>query len=307
MKQDNINYFYVGSFVLLMLVLLIVSLVQITGRTESTVNYYAYYSAITGITNGSTITFGGYNIGYVNEVTPINIKGKATQFKVELSIRQDWNIPSDSYASIVQPNLLSENQIEITEGSSVSPLKIGATISSKDAISLSKIFGDLSADIKPLLNNLNSGLGVVSSDLETKFPQITSNINNLLQSLQKNSEQLAVLTDKSRTDKMMDIIDNADNMSKNLLQISQRFIKTEKKLSELIETSHALVTNNKQQFKASILGLTNTLTTLSENVNAIIHNVDAASRNVNEFTRQIRNNPSVIISGKSPEDLSETK
>ncbi len=307
MKQDNINYFYVGSFVLLMLALLIATLIQITGRTEKTVEYFAYYNAITGIKNGTTITFGGYNIGYVNDVTPINTKDKGTKFKVGLAILHDWYIPSDSYASIVQPNLLSENQIEITEGKSPISLKTGETIASKDAISLSKIFGDLSADIKPLLNNLNSGLGVVSNDLAVKFPEITDNINALLQSLQKNSDQLAVLTTKARTDKVHNIIDNADDISKNLLQVSKRFIQTEKKLSELINTSHELVTENKQELKASIMGLTNTLTTLSENVNAIIDNIDAASRNMNEFTRQIRNNPSVILSGKTPEDLSETK
>jgi phospholipid/cholesterol/gamma-HCH transport system substrate-binding protein len=307
MKQDNINYFYVGSFVLVMLVLLIVTLVQITGRTERTVQYFAYYNAITGIKNGTTITFGGYNIGYVDKVTPINTKDKGTKFKVALAIRRDWNIPSDSYASIVQPNLLSENQIEITEGKSAIPLTIGETIASKDAISLSKIFGDLSSDIKPLLNNLNSGLGVVSNDLAVKFPKITDNINNLLQSLQKNSDQLAVLTTKARTNKVINVIDNADDISKNLLQVSKRFIQTEKKLSELINTSNELVTENKQELKASIMGITNTLTTLSENVNSIIDNIDAASRNVNEFTRQIRNNPGVILSGKTPEDLSETK
>ncbi len=307
MKQDNINYFYVGSFVLLMLVLLLMTLIQLTGRTEKTVDYYAYYQTITGIKSGTTITFGGYNIGYVSSVTPENSIDKGTRFKVKLSIQHDWNIPSDSHASIVQPNLLSENQIEISEGTSKTPLEIGATINSKDAISISKVFGDLSADIKPLLVNLNSGLGVVSSDLATKFPQITDNINRLLISLKQNSEQLAVLTSKTSSDKMFDIINNADDMSKNLLQVSKRFIKTEKKLSELVDTSHSLITENKQELKASIMGLTNTLTTLSENVDLIIHNIDAASRNMNEFTRQIRNNPSVIISGKSPDDLSEEK
>ncbi len=307
MKQDNINYFYVGSFVLLMLVLLIATLIQITGRTEKTVDYYAYYTAITGIKNGTTITFGGYNIGYVNAVTPINTKDNGTKFKVVLSIRHDWNIPNDSYASIVQPNLLSENQIEITEGRSTIPLEIGALIASKDAVSMSKIFGDLSADIKPLLNNLNAGLGVVSRDLAEKFPIITNNVNNLLISIKQNSDQLAQLTSKSRTAKMLNIIDNADDMSKNLLTISKRFIKTEKKLSELINTSHDIVIDNKQELKSSIMGLTNTLTTLSENVNTIIHNIDAASRNVNEFTRQIRNNPAIILSGKPPKDIAETK
>lgn len=307
MKQDNINYFYVGSFVLLMLVLLISALIKITGRTERTVDYYAYYNAITGIKYGTTITFGGYNIGYVNNVTPVNTTDKGTKFKVQLSIRQDWNIPSDSHASIVQPNLLSENQIEITEGKSKTPMEVGATIASKDAISLSKIFGDLSADIKPLLNNLNSGLGIVSNDLASKFPQITNNLNNLLRSLQTNSEQLAVLTTKARTNKMLNIINNADDMSENLLTISRRFIQTEKKLSELINTSHDLVINNKRELKASITGLSNTLITISENVNTIINNIDAASRNANEFTRQIRNNPAVIISGKPPKDMAETK
>jgi len=307
MKQDNINYFYVGSFVLTMLTVLIVSLIQITGRTEKTVDYYAYYHAITGIKNGTTITFGGYNIGYVSKVTPVNTIDKGTKFKVKLSIRHDWNIPSDSYASIVQPNLLSENQIEISEGKSTTPLKVGETIVSKDAISLSKVFGDLSADIKPLLNNLNSGLVIVSNDLTNKFPKITENLNNLLQSLHKNSEQLSILTNKARTDKMLNIINNTDDMSKNLLQISKRFVQTERKLSELIDTSHDLIIDNKQELKASIMGLTNTLTTLSENANTIIHNIDAASRNVNEFTRQIKNNPAIILSGKPPEDTAETQ
>lgn len=307
MKRDTINYFYVGIFVLLMLVVLILTVLRLTGQRTDTVDYNAVYNSITGVKNGTSISFGGYNIGFVKSVTPFRDKSNSTHFRVTMAIVADWPIPADSYASIIQPGLLSENQIEITEGKSNFLLKPGDTISSRDAINISSIFNELSADIKPLLKNMNSSFGTVSKDLAKKFPEITSNLNNLLKNLDKSAAQLASITNSTTKQKVVNIIDNADSFSQNLLLVSKQLSLASNEISVLVNNSNQIISGNKDNINSSIEDLHNSLASLSDNINSIIYNLDTASRNMNEFTRQLRDNPAILLSGKPPTDNAESK
>lgn len=76
MKKENINYLAVGSFVLTMLAVLLITLFKITGQDFKGDPYYVRYTNITGIDEGSVVTFGGYSVGNVEEVIPERSAGK---------------------------------------------------------------------------------------------------------------------------------------------------------------------------------------------------------------------------------------
>ena len=41
---------------------------------------------------------------------------------------------------------------------------------------------------------------------------------------------------------------------------------------------------------------------ISYNIQSIMYNMETTTRNMNEFSRQLRDNPGVILSGKPPAD-----
>ncbi|MGD8743061.1 MAG: MlaD family protein, partial [Granulosicoccaceae bacterium] len=89
MKHENINYLVVGSFVLAVLVAFIVVLGLITGRDGDTENYHAYYNSVAGLKYGTIVSYEGYQLGQVENVEPVQDKGK-TRYKVTFSVQSGW-------------------------------------------------------------------------------------------------------------------------------------------------------------------------------------------------------------------------
>ena len=97
MKRENINYVVVGSFVLIVVACFFVFLYQISGSSGPTDKYFATYKNVTGIKFGTPVSFEGYQIGQVEEIIPIRQDGK-TNYRLVLSIQEDWPVPQDSIA-----------------------------------------------------------------------------------------------------------------------------------------------------------------------------------------------------------------
>ncbi len=306
MKKDSVNYLFVGTFVLAMLFLLLLVLFRLTGRSGGVEQYYVVYDNVAGVRKGSTVTYGGYQIGRVDDVKPRQQKGK-TSYKLTLLIKEGWQIPADSVAAIVQPGMLSDNQIDISEGASKKMLRPGDVIDSENSVSILSLFKTLTDDIKPLLKNLNASLVAIGGDLDVKFPQITNNLNILLQNLNVTASQLAALTGNKNRKHLQRIIANADKVTGSFLLLSERYNDVAMKLLSLIESSNTLVDGSGPDIKQSVAELRNTLETVSENINSIVYNLETTSRNLNEASRQVRDNPAVLINGKPPADKAMVK
>jgi phospholipid/cholesterol/gamma-HCH transport system substrate-binding protein len=318
MKQDNINYFMVGSLVLGVLVLLLVVLVRLTGQQGDTESYYVTYNTITGIKRGSAVTFGGYQIGQVDAITPVNVDG-STRFKLELAVQQGWPIPQNSTARIISPGLLSDPQVDISEGSSPERLSPGGTLHGREAANLFAAmdtvayeFQDLSEhSIKPLLKNLSQRIDSVShriddigGDLDEGVPQVITRVNTLLSSLNRSAGQLETILGDNNQQHISSLFKNADQMSAKLLDLSQSFDKVVAQLDQMLDSSNKLLQGSSDDVRQSVISLRNALHVVSQNIDTIMYNLNASSRNVNEFSHEIRNNPSVLLrSNPSPDGM----
>jgi len=307
MKQDNVNYLVVGVFVLSMFILLLVVLFRITGNTADTEAYFVDYTNITGINKGSPVTYGGYQIGQVDDILPRNISGK-TRYRLELGLKAGWKIPSDSVARIVSPGLLSDDLIDIAEGESTTYVAPNGIIQGQDSINMMATLNtvayeikDLSDNsIKPLINNLNRHVDTIGTDLNTSIPTVTASINQLLDSLNSSANQLAELLNEKNQQHLSSVFENADVISKNLSTLTENFNNARAQIDQLLKNSNQILTDNSDDIRHSVIDLRSSLGIISENINAIIYNLESTSRNVNEFSRQIRDNPGVLISGTVP-------
>ncbi len=312
MKKDHINYFAVGSFVLAMLALLIASMLYISGRGEAKDTYYVSYTDISGIHDGTTVTYGGYKIGTIENVQPLRDK-KGTRYRITLAVHNGWTIPSDSTAQIASPGILAEKTIEIREGKSTSLLSPGDEIKSLPAIDMMAIMNRLSgefselteADIRPLFKSLSHYLNGIGDNLNRQLPQITKDTRTLLTTMNKTAVNMNKLINADSRKHLHSMFKNTNKMSQSLLTLSQRLNDTTDKLDHLMDKSQQLLDDNSDDIRHSIVDMRRNLETLSQNMDAMVHNMNASARNMNELSRELRRNPSLIINSKPTLDSQE--
>ena len=68
MRNDKINYFVVGVFVITAFVVLVGILFYITGNTGAKEKYYSIYDNISGVKRGTLVTYEGYRFGQVDDI-----------------------------------------------------------------------------------------------------------------------------------------------------------------------------------------------------------------------------------------------
>lgn len=289
MKHENVNYLVVGSFVLAMLIALIISMTLISGRDGDTENYTVYYDSVAGLKYGTIVSYEGYQLGQVESVEPVQDNGK-TRYKVNFAIREDWKIPSDSIAQIVSSGLLGGISIDIKEGISKTALKPGDTVHGQEGADLFAAVGGAAGDIKLLIGDvrkfvrtLNNEAGLLD-DAKTLLKRLDNSAANLEGILSENNAK------------------NITNTINSMSSLSQRLDSTLSDVEHMVKSSSALVNDNRTEIQRSIRHLSASLEVVSQHIDTITYNLEGTSRNMNEFSRQIRENPGLLLGSTPPKD-----
>lgn len=305
MKRDNINYFYVGCFTLATLLLLIIALLKITGQAGSLDYYYTTYNSVSGIREGSTVTYGGYKVGQLINIEPIRKNGKTT-YKLKLGVKTGWPIPTDSIIRVVSPGLLAESQIDITEGQSAEILKPNGSLASRASLDMMAVLSSMGgefanlneAGLIPLLKNINKQVDGFGNNI----PEIVGDSRELVASLNLVSKRLSMLLTEDNSIRLNSAINNTDTITVNLVSLSSRLDNITKQVQQLISNSNNVLADNSGDIRDSMKNLSKSLNSVSQNMETIMYNLDVSSRNISEFSHQIRSNPGVLLSGKPVKD-----
>jgi len=327
MRNSKINYVAVGAFVSATLVGMIIAIALLTGRTGATDSYYAMYRNISGVKFGTQVVFEGYQIGQVEEITPL-IDGKTIRFKISLEVQEGWKIPDDSSAQIFSSGLLSPVVISIKSGKSEIALKPGNTIPSKESANIfaaiSEVAGEMSelsdSSLKPLLSSVNRAvrtfekilgddgkelvkeIRIITQEISKKIPGITENVSSFSSNLNSSGNELnALLSSKNRI-KVEGLIADISSTMSNFSNISSGLSGSQKKLDDLLVSMDQTVDGNKNNIDKAVKDLRYILGAVAEHVQAFNQNMEATSRNMYEFSRQIRQNPGLLLGGTPPND-----
>lgn len=309
MKRDNINYLAVGGTVLAGFALLLYVLFRLTGGVGERDAYQAYYSRVGGIKAGTPVTYEGYRVGAVAAISPERREGRL-QYRVELRVRDGWPIPADSVATIHSEGLLAETVINIVQGTSEEFLRPGAELQGRQGVDLFAALAAVADDVggltrdsvRPMLDNLNSQITSVGDQVSGRLPVILDGMQGLVSSLQESAGRLNRILDGDRERQLVRVIDNTDQMTTNMLQLSEGLLELQQEARVLLEISQGMVEDNREDLDQSIRTLRRTLEEVADHTGVILHDMEGTSRNMNEFSRQIRQNPGLLLGGKPPRE-----
>lgn len=309
MKDSRINYAMVGGFVLAMLASLVIVVVVLTGRTGTTEPYFTRFDNVAGIKYGTKVTYEGFPVGQVETITPIH-EGTTTAFRLEISVARDWRIPKDSLARVAASGLLAAVTLDIKGGTSPEMLPPGSDIPAGQAANIFAAMNDVAGQItdlnqtalKPLLFSLNQQVGTLGTILEKHAPDLMANLLQI-------STDLAAKTPKITADvaKMTGTLSgkvvtdaNAENIRvtlANVAQLSAGLQDSRQKLDSTMAALDKAVAGNKDNIDQSLKDLRHTLAAIARSIDSVTYNLDGTTRNLHEFSRQIRDNPGVLIGG----------
>ncbi len=320
MKDARINYVLVGAFVLAMAAALVAALGVMTGRGAASDTFYVVYDNVTGVNRGTRVTFEGFQIGRVGKIEPLS-EGGGLRFRIHLDVTEGWRIPANSVARITASGLLSAVAIDIKSGDSQDVLAPRSTIPSGRSGNIFAMMSDVASQVtdlsqnslKPMIDTINKyvvtlggamegrapelieAVVAVAQDLARKTPQITANMEGF-------SKDLSQVLSSGNRDKIDQILGNAQNFSGNLAQMGRDLHRTRAGVDELVAGLNKTIGGNKENLDQSMKDLRYTLQSVSRNIDAITYNLEGTSRNLFEFSRQIRENPGVIIRGNRAEE-----
>jgi phospholipid/cholesterol/gamma-HCH transport system substrate-binding protein len=309
MKRENINYFAVGSMVLVAFVLFLYMLYRLTGGVDENDRYIVHYTNVGGLSEGTPVTYEGYKIGSVALIQPERSQ-QPTRYRVELLIRDGWRIPRDSRAKVYSEGLLAETVINIEEGVSTDYLQPGDELQGILGNDIFAAMNDVASnvnqllqrDVRPLLDNLNNRISNLGQQVDERLPEILDSLQSLVDTLKAAAESLPRILNSDTEAQLKRVVSNSESISNNLLKLSKELHQTRASADQLLNHSQQALGENRENIRRAVTALRVTLEELSANTETILRNLEGTSHNMNEFSRQIRQNPALLISGKPPRD-----
>lgn len=160
------------------------------------------------------------------------------------------------------------------------------------------------ADILADLATASSNVAALTEDerLSATLGNIERASANIEQITDSTGKRLEELLGEQTVVKVRQALDDVANAARNVATLSSELISTRKKIDALLEQAHGLVTDTRPDLSQAVGDLRYMLHTIARHIDAITYNLEGTSRNMYEFSRQIRNNPGVLLSGKAPAD-----
>ncbi len=313
MKQQNISYLSVGAFVLAMLIGLMIMLVMITGFVWSADYYTVRYDNVTGLSRGAPVTFEGFQIGRVSTVEPSHEDG-VTSYLVKLEIDSSvangsWPIPTDSKFLLLSSGLLSTITVDIEQGESKSYLQPNSDhiVQGAKKRDLMETISSLGSEIEGYKDEFREIIKLVkhgATTMDQGMAGIMGDVSSLTGEMKDGVQDLRKLLSAANSNSISNIITSVEKGAANFESISKQLKGSQNKLNKLLDESRDLVGENRPGVRQAVSDLQGSIQILSRHIGAITHNLDLMSRNMAEFSRQIRENPGVLLRGSEPREAS---
>ena len=288
-QRARLGVFVVSGIVLL---LLFVSVTLGLKLSKTMKTFYAYFQgeSLSGLEQGALVKYTGVPIGKVDKIT--YQQSDLSKVKVSLTVRPDFPMKEDMYATTGLLGITGLKYVEILGGSGAAPLlKNGGEIQTRVSM-FSSISGKaeaIVAKVEFLINNLNllsnpdslkslrllvTNIGAISSDIRkltgTMTPKIDSVTSSAASVMGKVDRIAGNVQDLTRT---IDTAFSAGRITRTISSIDSAAIS----LKLVADNLSLLVRQSREDFSVSM------------------QNLREASESANQLTKKLAENPSLLI------------
>jgi phospholipid/cholesterol/gamma-HCH transport system substrate-binding protein len=325
-----------GLFVLAMAVVVAGGLALILpGVFGGTIRLYAYFPEAAGLEPGIHISQAGYIIGAVEGVEPVFPEGPGPDpcpapdadggrppagpcFRATLRIRDRWPIPRDSVAQLASAGLLQGHVLRILPGRDQDhPLGDGERIAiggrEADLVAqlarLTDSLQDLVEEtIAPALTGIAEQIAALQELLGTgaEDPGNRDRVAGVFESLQRLSANLEAAVDPQQ---LTNILGSVEEVSRNLAGASATLTSRSQDVQQAVQRYGDLASDLRGLVKRSRPAIDRTLSDsqyllqeLTASLGPILEHIETATRNLAELSRDLRDNPAVVIQGRKEQD-----
>ena len=299
--EAKVGAFVLGCFAILAFTIIYLLNAQLSGAT---VPYKTYLRYAGGLEPGTSVLFGGINVGKVTAVRP----GVAdpTRIEILLEVKDGTPLNEKSVAKLGLVSVMSGAALSITTGSNdAKRLPPGSSIPSQEAASLDEIAGKLatvadsanglieqargelegiSGDARNLLANLNTVTGPAN---QQRIQAVLDHVNGMLATegpkIDRISDQLIALSQHAD--------DTIQNVNGTVSDVREPIRK------DLVDLQSAL-----QQAKALLADMQVMVRANDYKIDDTVENLRTATDNLDQLTDSLKQRPWSLIRIKQPKD-----
>ena len=269
-----------------------------------TVPYRTYLRYAGGLEPGTSVLFGGINVGKVRAVRPA--VSDPTRIEILLDVKENTPLNEKSVAKLGLLSVMSGSALSITTGSNdAKRLVPGSTIPSQEVASLDEIAGKLtvvadnangliteargelkgiSGDARTLLANMNSVTGPPN---QRKIRDVLNNVDAMLATerpkIDRLTDQLSVLSQHAD--------ETVENVNSTVSDVRQPALQDLAELQKTLVETKRLLADMQVLVKANDYKIDDT-----------IENLRTATENLDDLTESVKERPWSLIRIKQPED-----
>ncbi len=296
----------IGSLTAIAITLLILGVNFLKGKsiTSKDTQYHAAFNDIQGLAKSNPVVINGKEVGTIYETDG----GKdMRRINVTVSMKEDVNIPDDSY-TVISKSLLGNVQMEIKLGNSNNFKKNGDTLKT---LASGDFLTDAVKKLDPVLLQVTKSvttLDTLLNNVNSVFdPNAKNNIKGMLENLNKTTASLAISSASlqtllnSQTGAVAQTMENVNSITGNLKNNNEKLNQT---MSNLQTVTDKMARLDLEKTLASLDGTINELKTTLSKANSdkgsiglmmndpkLYNNLNATSNKLNLLLDDIRLHP----------------
>jgi phospholipid/cholesterol/gamma-HCH transport system substrate-binding protein len=305
----------VGLFVLVAAALLIGTVLSVTGTfSRGNISHRSYFKFAGGLEAGAAVRYGGMKAGSVQgvKVDP----NDSTRIEVDFNVGHDIPLKTDSIAKIASLGPLGDNYVELTTGTRQAPLAPpGSVVRSAESMSFSDL-GDMVGDLQPMVRQVLQKLNQRLDELQVTVARTNDLLNDenrahVSAALGNVNSMLA--EDRPR---IKATLDNVQTASARLTPLLDDLKKTMGQANDALGHIDAVVLENRQDLRSSVVELRQTLLTASAvvdqldrtldynsgNIDQILENIRVTTQHLKDLTESLKRRPYTLIRAVNPKE-----
>jgi len=318
----------VGLFVLIAGALLVATMIVISGGLAgTTVSHRAYFKFAGGVQPGAPVRYGGMMVGKVQRV--LVDPGNSTRIEIDMTVKADAPVKTDSVAKISTLGPLTDNYIEITTGSEHAALaEPGSALLSAEAFGLPQL-GDAAQtmvpDLQSALKKLNQNLDGLQVTL-TRANDLLNDRNraNIAETLNGVDHMVADVRPKANASldnlngmltetrpKIAASLTNVQELTTRLGPLLDSLNTTTARANDTLGHLDSTLMENRPDIRTAVTGLRDTLAkstglltelnqTLDQNsgnIDELLDNLRLTTENLRILTETLMHSPASLIRG----------